>query len=85
MPLCKAREICCAYFRFVGINASDINYTAGRYDPKLRPPFDVGFEVRELLSSGANTSVYPVVKGPVQYFKCRNLFSYKLILQGSPH
>ncbi|KAJ3195211.1 Prostaglandin reductase 3 [Irineochytrium annulatum] len=29
---------------YVAINASDINFTAGRYDPKLRPPFDCGFE-----------------------------------------
>ncbi len=33
------------YFRFVGINASDINYTSGRYDATVKPPFDVGFEV----------------------------------------
>jgi len=28
----------------VGINASDINYTAGRYRPGVKPPFDAGFE-----------------------------------------
>jgi len=37
-------------FRFVGINASDINQTAGKYDPTARPPFDVGFEVSKLQS-----------------------------------
>ncbi len=31
--------------RYVGINASDINYTSGRYDATVKPPFDVGFEV----------------------------------------
>ena len=31
-------------YDFVGINASDINFTAGRYDPTLKPPFDCGFE-----------------------------------------
>ena len=31
-------------YDFVGINASDINFTAGRYDPQLKPPFDCGFE-----------------------------------------
>ena len=29
---------------WVGINASDINYTAGHYRPGLSPPFDAGFE-----------------------------------------
>lgn len=32
-------------FRFVGINASDINHSAGRYDPGRKPPIDCGFEV----------------------------------------
>ena len=32
-------------FRYVGINASDVNFSAGRYDPSARPPFDAGFEV----------------------------------------
>lgn len=31
--------------RYVGVNASDINYTAGKYDPKRKPPFPSGFEV----------------------------------------
>ena len=30
--------------RYVGINASDINWTAGKYIPGIRPPFDTGFE-----------------------------------------
>ena len=29
---------------FAGVNASDINYTSGRYLPGVRPPFDCGFE-----------------------------------------
>jgi NADPH-dependent curcumin reductase CurA len=29
---------------FAGVNASDINYTAGVYKANLEPPFDVGFE-----------------------------------------
>ena len=32
-------------YRYVGINASDINFTAGRYDPNVKPPFECGFEV----------------------------------------
>ncbi|KAJ0395025.1 hypothetical protein P43SY_003238 [Pythium insidiosum] len=30
--------------RYVGINASDINYTNGAYLPGVQPPFDCGFE-----------------------------------------
>uniref|UniRef100_A0A0B7BMB1 15-oxoprostaglandin 13-reductase n=2 Tax=Arion vulgaris TaxID=1028688 RepID=A0A0B7BMB1_9EUPU len=42
--------------RYVGINASDINYTAGRYDPTKRPPFPAGFEgLGEVVSVGPDT------------------------------
>ncbi|KAI1278729.1 putative quinone oxidoreductase [Halotydeus destructor] len=30
--------------KFVGVNASDINYCSGRYDATLKPPHQVGFE-----------------------------------------
>ena len=30
--------------RVAGVNASDVNMTAGRYDPGAKPPFDLGFE-----------------------------------------
>ena len=36
------------YYRYAGINASDINATAARYDSNFAPtkvPFDTGFEV----------------------------------------
>jgi hypothetical protein len=29
---------------FAGVNASDVNYTAGKYLPGVKPPFDCGFE-----------------------------------------
>ncbi|ORX62416.1 NAD(P)-binding protein [Hesseltinella vesiculosa] len=29
---------------YVGINASDVNYTNAKYVPDIKPPFDVGFE-----------------------------------------
>ena len=39
--------------RYVGINASDINYTAGRYTPGVSPPFDVGMEaIGEVMWTG---------------------------------
>lgn len=38
---------------YVGINASDINWTAGRYDATLKPPFDLGFEaLGEIVARG---------------------------------
>ena len=41
--------------RYVGINASDINFTAGRYIAGITPPFDTGFEaVGEVVSVGTN-------------------------------
>lgn len=43
---------------YVGINASDINYSAGRYDPTLKPPHDCGFEsigIVEEVGEGART------------------------------
>ena len=30
--------------RVAGVNASDVNMTAGRYAPRAKPPFDLGFE-----------------------------------------
>ena len=39
--------------RYVGINASDINWTAGRYAPRLQPPFDTGLEgLGEVVQTG---------------------------------
>ena len=41
--------------RYVGINASDINWTAGRYAPRLQPPFDTGLEgLGEVVQTGEN-------------------------------
>ena len=30
--------------KYAGVNASDVNWTAGRYIPGVQPPFDTGFE-----------------------------------------
>lgn len=43
--------------KYVGINASDINYTNGAYLPGVQPPFDCGFE-----AVGIVTEVGPGVK-----------------------
>lgn len=40
--------------RYVGINASDINFTAGTYLPDVLPPFGCGFEaVGEVVETGS--------------------------------
>jgi NADPH-dependent curcumin reductase CurA len=40
--------------RYVGINASDTNFTAGRYKPGVQPPFDTGFEaIGEVVAAGS--------------------------------
>ncbi|GAN00941.1 zinc-binding alcohol dehydrogenase domain-containing protein 2-like isoform X2 [Mucor ambiguus] len=40
---------------YVGINASDINFTNGKYIPDIKPPFDVGFEaLGEIVAVGSN-------------------------------
>ncbi len=45
--------------RYAGINASDINLTAGRYTPGIKPPFDTGMEgIGEVVQVGADCSGY---------------------------
>lgn len=41
----------------MGVNASDVNYSAGRYDTSVKPPFDVGFEgIGEVVGLGLSAS-----------------------------
>eukprot|EP00796_Vickermania_ingenoplastis_P004293 gene4293-3109_t len=41
--------------KYVGINASDINFTAGIYQPDVKAPFDCGFEaLGEVVSTGSH-------------------------------
>lgn len=54
--------------RFVGVNASDINYSAGRYDPSVQPPFDIGFEgLGEVVALGLSASASFAVGQSVAY------------------
>lgn len=54
--------------RFVGVNASDINYSAGRYDPSVKTPFDAGFEgVGEVVALGLSASAQYAVGQAVVY------------------
>ncbi|VDI02679.1 uncharacterized protein MGAL_10B037349 [Mytilus galloprovincialis] len=64
--------------RFVGINASDINYTAGRYDTTVKPPFDCGFEaVGEVAAIGPGASLR--IGQPVTYSQFGAFSEYKNI------
>lgn len=45
--------------KYAGINASDINWTAGRYLPGIQPPFDTGFEgIGKVVQVGENCGSY---------------------------
>nr|XP_060630956.1 prostaglandin reductase 3 [Anolis sagrei ordinatus] len=56
--------------RFVGINASDINFSAGRYIAEVKPPFDAGFEgIGEVVALGLSASSRFSVGQPVAYIK----------------
>ncbi|CAL8248092.1 unnamed protein product [Lota lota] len=66
--------------RFVGINASDINYSAGRYDPSLKPPFDCGFEgVGEVVGLGLSASSCHTVGETVAYFSDGAFAEYTVV------
>lgn len=41
---------------YVGINASDINFTNGKYLPGVRPPFDAGFEAVGVVAAVSSKS-----------------------------
>lgn len=45
--------------RYAGINASDINWTAGRYLPSAKPPLDTGFEgLGRVVGMGESCGAY---------------------------
>ena len=47
--------------KYAGINASDINWTAGRYMPGVQPPFDTGFEgLGKVVQAGENVGSFEV-------------------------
>ncbi|XP_036411850.1 prostaglandin reductase 3-like [Colossoma macropomum] len=66
--------------RYVGINASDINYSAGRYDRSMTPPFDVGFEgVGEVVGLGLSASSRFTVGDTVAYMRAGAFAEYTVI------
>ncbi|XP_004422700.1 PREDICTED: zinc-binding alcohol dehydrogenase domain-containing protein 2 [Ceratotherium simum simum] len=66
--------------RFVGVNASDINYSAGRYDPSVKTPFDVGFEgVGEVVALGLSASARYTVGQAVAYMAAGSFAEYTVV------
>uniref|UniRef100_A0A673VWU3 15-oxoprostaglandin 13-reductase n=1 Tax=Salmo trutta TaxID=8032 RepID=A0A673VWU3_SALTR len=66
--------------RFVGINASDINYSAVRYDPMGKPPFDAGFEgIGEVVGLGLSASARYTISDTVAYFADGAFAEYTVI------
>ncbi|XP_034384689.1 prostaglandin reductase 3-like [Cyclopterus lumpus] len=66
--------------RFAGINASDINYSAGRYDPSVKPPFDTGFEgIGEVVGLGLSASSRYTVGDTVAYFGSGAFAEYTVV------
>ncbi|XP_058502825.1 prostaglandin reductase 3-like [Solea solea] len=66
--------------RFVGINASDINYSAGRYDPSMKPPFDAGFEgIGEVVGLGLSASSRYTIGDTVAYFGSGAFAEYTVV------
>jgi len=61
----------------VAVNASDVNFTAGKYTPDVSPPFDVGFEalaeVVEAASDVDSVSVIPRQHQPAPRLHCLQL------------
>ncbi|KAI4885953.1 hypothetical protein NFI96_008924, partial [Prochilodus magdalenae] len=65
---------------YVGINASDINYSAGRYDHSVTPPFDIGFEgVGEVVGLGLSASSSFTVGDTVAYMSPGAFAEYTII------
>uniref|UniRef100_A0A673V3M9 15-oxoprostaglandin 13-reductase n=1 Tax=Suricata suricatta TaxID=37032 RepID=A0A673V3M9_SURSU len=65
---------------FVGVNASDINYAAGRYDPSVKTPFDVGFEgVGEVVALGLSASAHYAVGQAVAYIAPGSFAEYTVV------
>ena len=72
--------MCLFSSRFVGVNASDINYLAGRYDPSVKTPFDAGFEgVGEVVALGLSASAAFMVGQAVAYMAPGSFAEYTVV------
>lgn len=64
----------------MGVNASDINYSAGRYDPSVKPPFDAGFEgIGEVVGLGLSASSRYTIGDTVAYFGSGAFAEYTVV------
>ncbi|KAK3583298.1 hypothetical protein CHS0354_011189 [Potamilus streckersoni] len=64
--------------RYLGINASEINLIAGRYDKDVKFPLDCGFEAMgEVVSAGPNSTL--TTGQPVMYTQYGAFSEYKVI------
>lgn len=72
--------LCLFPSRFVGVNASDINYSAGRYDPSVKTPFDLGFEgMGEVVALGLSASARFSVGQAVAYMAPGSFAEYTVV------
>lgn len=68
--------------KYAGINASDINFTAGRYSPGVKPPFDTGFEgLGRVVGLGENCG--PHKQGDAVCYSRNGAFSEYMIVPAS--
>ena len=67
---------------YLGINASDINFTAGAYTPGVKPPFDIGFEaIGEVYKVGSDVTKLKI--GDPVYFSSKPINIIILLLLNS--
>ncbi|XP_073246646.1 prostaglandin reductase-3-like [Porites lutea] len=65
--------------RYVGINATEINHSAGRYHPAQSPPLEAGLEgIGEVVSTGEKCTDVPIGQA-VGYFKYGSFSEYMTI------
>ncbi|EDO48723.1 predicted protein, partial [Nematostella vectensis] len=65
--------------RYAGINATDINHTAGRYKPWNKPPFDAGLEgLGEVVATGKDYKGKFSVGQPVMFMRFGGFAEYTL-------
>ncbi|WAR01693.1 PTGR3-like protein [Mya arenaria] len=64
--------------KFVGINASDLNYAAGRYDPNAKYPLDIGFEALGEVVAAGSKSKYKAGQA-VMYCQYGAFCDYKVV------
>ncbi|XP_063307697.1 prostaglandin reductase 3 [Pelobates fuscus] len=66
--------------RFVGVNASDINFSSGRYAISTKPPFDAGFEgIGEVVGLGLSASKTYAIGQPVAYMANGSFAEYTVV------